>query len=84
LDEAREDRQDFIEDEWDDHYYHGYYGSRTIIWGGVRTTYVVSAPCNKTVVVNGATYYQCDSGWYTRGNASGEVVYVAVSAPKGY
>lgn len=84
-DKAREDWQDWAEDEWDDRYYHGhYYGHTTIIWGGVQTTYVVTAPCNDRMVVNGVTYYRCDTVWYQRGTSDGEVVYVVVSAPEGY
>jgi len=81
--QAREDRQDFIEDEWDGHYYHGY-RSYTIVWGGVQTSYIVTPPCDTTLLVNGATYYHCTSDWYQQATVSGDVVYVVVSPPPGY
>jgi hypothetical protein len=74
--DAREDRQDFIDDErddYDDDHYH---------YGGV--VYVTYAPCSTTVVVDGSTYYHCDSTWYSRGFEGGDVVYIVTSAPAGY
>jgi hypothetical protein len=48
------------------------------------SNYVVTLSCTPTIVVaNGVTYYNCDSTWYTRGNVSGEVVYVVATAPAG-
>ena len=75
-DERREDRQDFIDDERDDYYDHHHH------YGGVA--YVTYAPCSTTVVVDGSTYYHCDSTWYSRGYEGGEVVYIVTSAPAGY
>jgi hypothetical protein len=49
------------------------------------SNYVVTLSCTPTIVVaNGVTYYNCDSTWYTRGNVSGDVVYVIGTAPAGY
>lgn len=86
MNQAREDRQDFVEDEWDDHYYRGYgYGSAVVVGAAVGATYVATLPCSTTVVIVGGTsYYQCGSTWYSRGSQGGSVVYVVTSAPAGY
>jgi hypothetical protein len=36
------------------------------------------------VIVNGATYYQCGTTWYSRGYQSGTVVYVSGGPPPGF
>jgi hypothetical protein len=46
--------------------------------------YVTYVPCGNTVFVNGVTYYNCDSTWYSRGSEGGSVVYIITSAPAGY
>jgi hypothetical protein len=49
-----------------------------------RSNYVTTLSCTPSIVVaNGITYYNCESTWYTRGNVSGEVVYVVATAPAG-
>jgi hypothetical protein len=50
-----------------------------------RSNYVVTLSCTPTIVVsNGVTYYNCGSSWYTRGNVSGDVVYIIATVPAGY
>jgi len=72
-DERREDRQDLNDDELDDDHHHS---------GGVA--FLTYAPCSTTVVVDGSTYYHCNSTWYSRGYEGGDVVYIVTSAPAGY
>jgi hypothetical protein len=39
-------------------------------------------PCNpNTTVVNGVTYYQCGSSWYTQAYGNTGVIYMPVPAP---
>jgi hypothetical protein len=39
-------------------------------------------PCNVApTVVNGASYYNCGSTWYSAGYGNGGVVYVPVAPP---
>ena len=46
------------------------------------TTYITTLPCNyTTVAINGATYYQCGTVWYSRGYVNGTVSYVVVPNP---
>ena len=90
MNEAREDRQDFIDDQWDDHNHHDYYYGGAAFATGVAVgaaasrNYVYSVPCNTTVIVGGTTYYHCSSTWYSRGYEGGSVVYIVTSAPGGY
>lgn len=87
----QEDRQDFYEDEWDDHW-HGHYhygGGAAFVTGvavGASTVSVLTTlPCNAmAVTVNGVTYYQCGSTWYSRGYESNTVVYIVSNPPPGY
>jgi hypothetical protein len=91
--ENREDWQDFAEDEWDDHYYHGYNNTGAAFVTGVAVgaavaspTYVTTLPCTSTTVISSGstTYYQCGTTWYSRGYQSGTVVYIVSDAPTGY
>ena len=75
LEDAREDRQNYLDDRWDDYHDHYYHGD---------TVYVTSVPCGLTVIVNNVMYYNCNSTWYSRSYAGGEVVYIVTSAPAGY
>ena len=92
MNNAREDRQDFVDDQWDDHRYYGYgsgYGyTGAFVAGaavGASAAYVATLPCSTTVViVNGTSYYQCGTTWYSRGNQGGSVVYIVTSAPAGH
>ena len=36
------------------------------------------------VVVDGTTYYRCDSAWYVRVYSGGEIAYAMVNPPAGY
>jgi hypothetical protein len=39
-------------------------------------------PCNaSSMPVNGTTYYQCDSTWFTRSYVDGNVAYVVTNPP---
>jgi hypothetical protein len=50
-----------------------------------QPTYVTTLPCaGTTVIVNGASYYQCGTTWYSRGYQSGTVVYIVGGPPPGY
>jgi hypothetical protein len=90
--ENREDWQDFAEDEWDDHYHHGYNNTGAAFVTGVAVgaavaspTYVTTLPCNGTMVgINGINYYQCGNTWYSRGYQGGTVVYIVNSPPPGF
>jgi hypothetical protein len=90
---AREDRQDWAEDQhWDGHY-HGHYDDEFaagVVVGAtaaaaVRPTYMVALPCAATtVIVNGTSYYRCGGTWYCRGYDAGTVVYIVTEAPPGF
>jgi hypothetical protein len=44
-----------------------------------------SLPCDPNVSdINGVTYYQCGSTWYTAAYGSSGVIYMPVSPPSGY
>ena len=79
-----EEREEFFE-HYSSPYYrypYPYYGGGTRIY--ISITQYNSYPCQKeTVVVNGKTYYRCDSGWYDRVSKDGDVQYVAVPPPSG-
>lgn len=76
--ERRDSREDIREDRRDrrDDYYPGdvdYYGD---------PVYEEELPCDTSaIVVNGATYYDCDGTWYRRGYADDSVVYVITEEP---
>jgi len=84
--EERQDRRDEIRDEAgnqpddnydDDHEHYYYYGHSANVY--------TSLPCaGEAVVVDGVTYWQCGSTWYTRTFSGGDVTYVATRAPAGY
>jgi hypothetical protein len=93
-----EDRQDFAEDNWDDHH-HGYYDNDGEVLAGVligaavvgaaasttTTYYITVLPCSApAVIVNGVSYYNCSSSWYQRGYAGSQVTYVIGGPPPGY
>jgi hypothetical protein len=47
-----------------------------------RTTAVTALPCSADpILVNGVTYYQCDSTWFTRSYVDGNVAYVVTNPP---
>jgi len=46
------------------------------------TTAWAALPCSASVmVVNGVSYYQCGSMWYTRSYVDGNVAYVVTNPP---
>jgi hypothetical protein len=53
-----------------------------------HTTYVntvTTLPCSSTMVtVNGTSYYQCGTTWYSRGYQGNSVVYIVTIPPAGY
>ena len=79
-----EEREEFFE-----HYRYPYYRYPYPYYGGgtrvfISITEYNSYPCEKErVVVDGKTYYRCDSGWYDRVSKDGDVQYVAVPPPAG-
>ena len=51
----------------------------------VQTTTTATLPCTPTVrAVDGVTYYNCGSTWYTQAYSGGGVTYVTVQPPPGY
>jgi len=94
-DDARDDWQNWAEDErWDHHDGDWDEGgaflagavvgaaARAVAASATQPTYVTTLPCTTTaVVVNGATYYNCSGSWYNRGYSSGTVVYVVTAPP---
>lgn len=92
----REDWQDYGEDNhWDNHWYGGASQGQAFVAGAMvgataaaaarpvtTTTYITTLPCSYTTVsINGATYYQCGTTWYSRGYMNGNVNYVVVPKP---
>jgi hypothetical protein len=87
-----EDRQDFRQEVYNDHEEwhsdnHEYYDDA---WryavGATLTAATFSAlTCaSRTVVIDGATFYNCGPTWYNRAYSGGSVTYVVVTAPPGY
>jgi len=95
-----EDRQDFVEDNYDDWDHHGHWDDHhdgevlagVLIGAAIvgaaastTTTYITTLPCSVTaVIVNGVSYYNCSSTWYQRGFAGSQVTYVVGGPPPGY
>ena len=93
--ENREDWQDYGEDaHWDNHWHGDVNQGQAFVAGAmvgatavaatrpVTTTYVTTLPCSYTTAfVNGVTYYQCGTTWYSRGYVNGTVNYVVVQKP---
>ena len=90
-DKNREDWQDWADDQhWDNHWY-GYgntgaaFVAGTAVGAAATRTYVTTLPCDYTTAfINGSTYYQCGSTWYSRGYVNGNVTYVVVQPPPGF
>lgn len=83
--DVRSERREFREDIrgerhewWEDR-------SRRRVGAVLTATAFRSLTCTPTVViVNGVSYYSCNSVWYSRRYVSGSVTYVVVTAPSGY
>jgi hypothetical protein len=71
---VRDDRRDWYDDN---------YRYRRHVGVSISYTTFSSLSCN-SVHVNGVTYYQCGSDWYSRAYHGGNVTYVVVTAPAGY
>jgi hypothetical protein len=71
---VRDDRRDWYDDRYRYH--------RRV---GVSISFATfnTLSCT-TVYVDGATFYHCDSDWYTRAYHGGNVTYIVVNAPAGY
>ena len=88
--DVAEERQDFVEDRWDDHRHHhrrrAAFATGVAVGAVASSNYVTTLSCSPTIVIanGGVTYYNCGSIWYTRGNVSGEIVYVVATTPAGY
>ncbi len=89
-DQLDEHRYDYHWDYHDDDFVAG------VIVGGVvvgtaaavaagSTTAVTTLPCTAAaVVVDGVTYYHCDTTWYRRSYAGSQVTYIIVNPPPGH
>ena len=86
--DVRKDRQDHVDDRWDNHYRYrrrAAFATGVAVGAVASSNYVTNLSCTPTVVVvNNMTYYNCNSNWYTRGNVSGNVVYIVATVPAGY
>jgi hypothetical protein len=73
---------------WDDRWGWGFAAgaaSALTIGAVLSASDFADQPCTPTtVVVEGVTYYRCDSTWYTRAYQGGDVTYVVVGPPPGY
>jgi hypothetical protein len=82
VEERRDDRRDYYDDRRD------YYDERRAFVRGARYSAVwwTSNSCVNAVVVkvDGYTYYQCNSAWFSRTYYGGEVTYTVTDAPAGY
>jgi hypothetical protein len=93
-DDAREDWSEAAGDNWeggwggDDWEYPVGAGLAVGAAVAVGTAITASAfnamACPAPVVVNGAYYYNCNGGWYSRAYQGGSVQYMAVPPPPGY
>ncbi|NLC70588.1 MAG: hypothetical protein GX751_04420 [Desulfuromonadaceae bacterium] len=103
-DQAREDRQDFAEDQyhgghWDYHYGSNDVAAAFVVGTAVGVTAgavaassrpaqvvtVTTLPCTAaTVIVNGTTFYQCGTTWYSRGYQGNNIVYIVATPPPGH
>lgn len=91
--DRRQDRQDTRPDRqeyWQYEEYHGwdeYYddGWKYAMGATLTAAAFASLTCQlQTIVVDGATYYQCADLWYTRTYGGGSTTYIVVNAPPGY
>jgi hypothetical protein len=88
LEEQQEKRLDQAED-WQDEYMEGVVYPYGYPYGGtsisISITNLESSGCTpETVMVQGSTYYRCETAWYKRAYTEGNVSYVEVRAPSGY
>jgi hypothetical protein len=59
--------------------------SSTVVYTAPPPSGSAGLPCNpNTAVVQGVTYYQCGSNWYTQAYGNSGVMYVPVPPPSGY
>jgi hypothetical protein len=78
-DDQRDNRRDRVDDRRDDYRRYSRGRSYTTVWWS-------SNSCSQTVfvVVDGYSYYQCDSAWFSRTYYGGEVTYTVTDPPPGY